>query len=427
MIISLKKTVRDLIIGKNTYIDSWTEYRQVILSGQYALLAMALCLVYLLIDIGWGIYQTIPAYAITLFMLAATIYLHRKGNHCVANYFLFPTLNVVVYLFASSESPNTGSALLFIPVALGSFAVFNYKQRVIAVNFACITYILFIAAYLSDFSILPKRLYNEEELLVNLIINFAIALPTSILAIYLLISVNHHNARELVNSNKMLTKSNEELDRFVYSTSHDLRAPLASVLGLIAISNRTDNMDEIKQYLGMMKKRVNSLDSFIKDITDYSRNNRLQITVSKINLYDLAREVWESLRYTAGAEGINFAISIPENFVVQSDSTRLQTVLSNLLSNAIRYHDHRKENQYIQLSCQQTSESFSLHIEDNGQGIELEYHSKIFDMFFRANETSQGSGLGLYIVKETIAKLSGTIQLQSVPSMGSTFIIKLPR
>lgn len=427
MIISLKKTVRDLIIGKNTYIESWTEYRQVILSGQYALLAMAFCLVYLLIDLSWGIYQTIPAYVVTLFMLSATIYLHRKGNHCVANYFLFPTLNMVVYLFASSESPNTGSALLFIPVALGAFAVFNYKQRIIAVNFACITYILFIATYLGDFSILPKRSYNEEELLANLIINFAIALPSSILAIYLLISVNHNNARELVNSNKMLSKSNEELDRFVYSTSHDLRAPLASVLGLISLSDRTENIDEIKRYLGMMQQRINSLDHFIKDITDYSRNNRTHINTSKIKLYSLAHEIWESLRYTVGAEVISFQINIPKDLEVESDPTRLSTILSNLISNAIRYHDHRKDNKFIKLSCQQTDQSFSLHIEDNGQGIEPEYHNKIFDMFFRANATSQGSGLGLYIVKETIAKLSGTIQLQSVPSMGSTFTINLPR
>ncbi len=423
----MKKTIRDLIIGENSYIESWTEYRQVILSGQYALIAIALGIVYLTIDLAWGIYQTIPVYLFAIGFLVITLYLHRKGDHCTANYFLFPSLNVVVYLFAASESPDTGASLLFIPVALGAFAVFNYNQRIIAINFAALTYALFMAAYVGDFSILPKRIYTEEELLVNFLINFAIALPTSILAIYLLISLNHRNARELVNSNKLLTKSNEELDRFVYSTSHDLRAPLASVLGLINISNNTENMEEIKRYLGMMKQRVNSLDGFIKDITDYSRNNRLQITSSRVNLHYLASEIWESLRYTSGAEDITFTSSIPQDFEVETDSARLQTVLSNLLSNAIRYHDQRKENKFIQLSCQQTGQSFSLHIEDNGQGIDPQYQKRIFEMFFRANESSQGSGLGLYIVKETINKLSGTIQLQSVPRVGSTFTLKFPR
>ncbi len=423
----MKKTIRDLIIGKNSYIESWTEYRQVILSGQIALIAIALCALYLSIDLSWGIYKTAPIYLFAIGFLVITLYLHRKGDHCTANYFLFPTLNLIVYLLAASESPDTGASLLFIPVALGAFAVFNYKQRIIAVNFAGVTYILFIAAYLGDFSILPKRIYSEDELLVNLLINFAVALPSSILAIYLLISLNHRNARDLVNTNKMLTKSNQELDRFVYSTSHDLRAPLASVLGLITLSDRTENMEEVKRYLGMMKQRMNSLDSFINDITDYSRNNRLHINSSKVNLHSLASEIWESLRYTTGAEDITFTINFSEDFEVETDPTRLQTVLSNLISNAIRYHDQRKENKFIQLSCHQMEQSFSLHIEDNGQGIDPQYQKRIFDMFFRANESSQGSGLGLYIVKETITQLSGTIQLQSVPRMGSTFTINLPR
>jgi signal transduction histidine kinase len=423
----MKKIIRNLIIGKNNYIDSWTEYRQVILSGQFALISILLCIVYLIIDLSLGMYETMPVYLFALGFLAISLYLHRKQDHCTANYFLFPTLNLIIYLLASSESSGTGSYFLFIPIALGAFAVFNYTQRYIAVNFAGLTYILFITAYFGDFSLLPQRIYSEEELLFNFVLNFAIALSVSILAIYLLISLNHHNARALVTSNKLLIKSNEELDRFVYSTSHDLRAPLASVLGLISLSNRTENIDELKQYLNMMKQRVNSLDHFIKDITDYSRNNRTHINVAKIKLHSLAHEIWESLRYTVEAEAISFQINIPKELEVESDPMRLRTILSNLISNAIRYHDNRKENKYIQLSCHLTGESFTLHVEDNGQGIEPQHQKKIFDMFFRANENSQGSGLGLYIVKETIAKLSGSIQLQSVPCEGSIFTIEFPK
>lgn len=422
----MKKAIRNFIIGEHTFIDSWNEYKQVILSGQFAIVGILLCSMYFIIDLIWGVYQTLPIYGFAIGLMAVTLHLHRKGDHCTANYFLFPTLNVIVYLFAASEGWNTGASVLFLPVALGAFAVFSYKQRIIAINFALLTFFLFFLAYSTDFSILPERLYTEEERYANFLINFSAAFPTSVLAIYLLISLNHHNARQLVNSNAMLTKSNEELDRFVYSTSHDLRAPLASVLGLISLSNKTENMPELKKYLGMMEKRVHSLDSFIKDITDYSRNNRLHIHRSRVNLYEMANEIWESLRYTLGAEDINFVINFSNDFEVETDATRLHTILSNLISNAIRYHDNRKENKFIQLSCHQTQESFSLHIEDNGQGIDPQYQKRIFDMFFRANENSQGSGLGLYIVKETIAKLSGSIQLQSVPREGSTFTIKFP-
>lgn len=423
----MKKTIRDFIIGNRTFIESWCEYKQVMLSGQFALLGIIICSLYLIIDFSWGVYQTIPVYLFAIGLLSVTLYLHRKGDHCTANYFLFPTLNGIVYLFASSEGHNTGASLFFIPIAIGASVVFGYRQRKVAFSFALLTFTLFILAYTVNFSILPKRLYTDDELFINFIVNFTAAFPISIFGIYLMISINHHNTQELIATNKMLTKSNSELDRFVYSTSHDLRAPLASVIGLINLSEKSNDLDVLKSYLGMMNKRVNSLDGFIKDITDYSRNNRLQISYSKVNLFELANEVWESLRYTLGAENITFTINVDSDFEVDTDAKRLQTILSNLISNAIRYHDHRKENKYIQLSCQQTAESFSLHVEDNGQGIDPQYQKRIFDMFFRANESSQGSGLGLYIVKETIAKLSGTIQLQSVPRVGSTFTVKFPR
>ena len=423
----MKRAIRNFIIGEHTFIDSWNEYKQVMLSGQFALVGILVCSIYFVIDFSWGIYSTLPVYLFAIGLMSVTIHLHRKGDHCTANYFLFPTLNAIVYIFAASEGFNTGAAVLFVPVALGAFAVFSYRQRIIAINFALLTFFLFFLAYGTDFSVLPERLYSEDERYANSLINFTAAFPTSILVIYLLISLNHHNARQLVKSNALLTKSNEELDRFVYSTSHDLRAPLASVLGLIKLSERTENLDEIKRYVGMMEQRVHSLDGFIKDITDYSRNNRTHIEARQVKLHSLANEIWESLRYTVGAEVISFQNHVPKDLEVDSDPTRLRTILSNLISNAIRYHDNRKENKYISLSCQLTDESFSLHVEDNGQGIDPDHQKKVFDMFFRANENSQGSGLGLYIVKETIAKLSGTIQLESEPRIGSTFTIKFPK
>jgi signal transduction histidine kinase len=224
----------------------------------------------------------------------------------------------------------------------------------------------------------------------------------------------------------MLQKVNEELDRFVYSTSHDLRAPLASVAGLINLSINNTNTDEVRRYLGMMQARVKNLDSFIKDIADYSRNNRLQLSRDTINIYEMANEVWDSLRYSPEATGITFINEVPQSLTIENDSRRLRVVLTNLIANAIRYHDQRKEKRYIRFYHQITPTSFSFHIEDNGQGILPEIQKRVFDMFYRGNESSQGSGLGLYIVKETVGKLSGSVQLQSVHRQGSTFTVNLP-
>lgn len=422
----LKTGIRNLIIGEHKYIESYGEYKQAMLSGHVALIGISLCTIYLLFDIAFGIYSSIPVFTITIFLLVLSIFIHRQGDHCLANYFLLPTINITVYLMASSESPNTGAFIFFIVNSIAAFAVFNYKQRLTSILFAVFTYILFAFAYFVDFSILPERNYNEDELTFFVILNFTAALPAAVMVVYLLISLGHYNALQLEENNSLLTKTNSELDRFVYSTSHDLRAPLTSVMGLINITERSRNPEEIARYLGMMKDRVNSLDIFIKDITDYSRNNRLEIKKEKVNLNILALEVWENLKFAPEAENITFQVDIPDDLCIETDKNRLQVVIGNLVSNAVRYHDSRKREQYIRLHYQISGRVFCIKVEDNGQGIAREYHTKIFEMFYRANETSKGSGLGLYIVKEALMKLSGSIQLDSTPGIGTVITVKLP-
>jgi signal transduction histidine kinase len=422
----MKRAIRNLIIGKNTYIESWSEYRQVMLSGQFTLLAMLVITLYLMIDLYLRDYILAPFYIGALGLLCIVIYLHRIDDHCVANYFLFPTLNLLVFLLASSESNATGAFVNFIPVAIGSFAVFNYRQRNIALAFGMFSFLLFALSFCTDISVIPYRNYSGQITQMSAAINFSIAFPATLVAVYLMISINHKYGKELRQSNQMLQKVNEELDRFVYSTSHDLRAPLASVAGLINLSINNTNTDEVRRYLGMMQARVKNLDSFIKDIADYSRNNRLQLSRDTINIYEMANEVWDSLRYSPEATGITFINEVPQSLTIENDSRRLRVVLTNLIANAIRYHDQRKEKRYIRFYHQITPTSFSFHIEDNGQGILPEIQKRVFDMFYRGNESSQGSGLGLYIVKETVGKLSGSVQLQSVHRQGSTFTVNLP-
>ncbi|RAW02774.1 sensor histidine kinase [Pseudochryseolinea flava] len=422
-----RKWVRNLIIGPDTYIESYGEFKQVILSGQFALIGIVLCLMYATVGACLGSYVGLPIFITTIFFLGLSIFIHRQGDHCLANYFLLPTINIAVYLFAASESAGSGAFLFFIVNTLAAFCVFNYKQRLLSILFAVFTYFLFALAYFVDFSILPYRHYSDEIMLFKLVLNFSVALPCVTMGVYLLISLNHYNALQLVQSNAELVKTNTELDRFVYSTSHDLRAPLSSVLGLIDIAHRSNSEREVKQYLGMMKDRIHSLDKFIKDITDYSRNNRLEIIRERINLHELASEVWDSLRFSPEAEHIKCEIDIQEDLYIETDKNRLRVILANLISNAIRYHDVRKNNKFIRLHYQLNGRVFFLKVEDNGQGIAPEYHNRIFDMFYRGNEQSKGSGLGLYIVKEALVKLSGSIRLESAPGVGSTFIVKLPQ
>jgi signal transduction histidine kinase len=423
---SIKKYFRNLIIGRSRYVSSYGEFKQAMLSGNMALMGIAVCIIYIIAHLYRGATEAVPVLAITIVPMVLSIYLHRIGRHRMANFFLLPSINIAVFLFASSESIKAGTFVFYISNAVAAFAIFSHRERHLAIVFSFLTYLLFVAACVFEFELIPRRNYGEEMILFNVIVNFSVALPATVMSVNLLINLNHYNGLQLLERNDQLKKTNTELDRFVYSTSHDLRAPLTSLMGLINITSNTNDPSEFRKYLMMMKDRVHSLDKFIKDITDYSRNNRLEITHEKVKLVALAEEVWESLKFTPEAGRISFHIDIPEGIEVDSDKNRLKVIVSNLISNAIRYHDERKEQQYIRLHADVHEKAFYLKIEDNGQGIASEYHTKIFEMFYRANEQSKGSGLGLYIVKEALMKLSGTIHLESAPGIGSTFTIKLP-
>jgi signal transduction histidine kinase len=111
---------------------------------------------------------------------------------------------------------------------------------------------------------------------------------------------------------------------------------------------------------------------------------------------------------------------------LRSDATRVRIVLANLLSNAFKYSKPAKENAFIKIGSIRTPTHIEIAIHDNGTGIDQQYLPKIFDMFFQANDNSEGSGLGLYIVKETLEKIQGEIRVQSEVGKGTEFVITLP-
>lgn len=232
--------------------------------------------------------------------------------------------------------------------------------------------------------------------------------------------------KELALKNIQLAKTNEELDRFVYSASHDMRAPLSSLLGLIHLSEKTNQPEEIGTLLQMMKDRIKTMEGFIKEVTDYSRNTRLDLAPTEVNLYNLVQGVAQHLAYSIVNKRVQIDVHIEKELTIQTDASRLKVVINNLLSNAYKYHQFDKPNPYIKVSAKVNSETVMIMIADNGQGIAPEHHVRIFEMFYRASESSEGSGLGLYIVKETLDKLRGDISVQSILGEGTEFTVTLP-
>lgn len=231
---------------------------------------------------------------------------------------------------------------------------------------------------------------------------------------------------EILEKNQELQKINKELDRFVYSASHDLRAPLTSIMGLLYLVKTTDNIAEKDEYINHIDKSVNKLDSFIKDIINYSRNSRLELEEKQICFKTTINEALDVLKFMDNDNEIQFDLNIVSANNFYSDERRINIILSNIISNAIRYSSNRTEKSFIKIDVQFTPKAAIINISDNGIGIAKEHQEHIFEMFYRANKEKVGSGLGLFIVAETVKMLNGSIELESELGFGTNFKIAIP-
>ena len=224
--------------------------------------------------------------------------------------------------------------------------------------------------------------------------------------------------------NRELIKTNSELDRFVYSVSHDLRSPLTSILGLVNFIETESQETDTLKHAKLIRSSINRLDEFIKNILNYSRNNRTGLGVQQIPLNEMVLDVLDSLQCMKNAKGIRYDVQINEQQPFYTDRLRLSTILKNLISNAIKYHKKEETDRFVKIIGYSDLENLHLSIIDNGIGIAPAYHQKIFDMFFRLSG-KDGSGIGLYIVKDAVEMLQGTIEVQSEKEAGTTFNITL--
>jgi PAS domain S-box-containing protein len=231
----------------------------------------------------------------------------------------------------------------------------------------------------------------------------------------------------LEHQNQELVKINHELDKFVYSVSHDLRAPLLSMLGVVNITAESSSCELTKRHMHMLDSSIHRLDNFIKDILDYARNSRGELKIHAIDFKTLMDEINEDLGFLAQENNITcIEHEIKSEGIFYSDKNRLRIALGNLLSNAIRYHNPSEASPFVKVMVQVDENKAIIQVMDNGIGISEENQEKIFDMFYRVADNSVGSGLGLYITKEAINKINGNIQVQSLPGMGTNMTICIP-
>jgi len=233
------------------------------------------------------------------------------------------------------------------------------------------------------------------------------------------------SSQEVQSANRQLRAVNEELEAFSYSVSHDLRAPLSSVLGLVNLARLPGNTDNPMDYIDIIGEKVAALDHFIGDVLSHSKNLKMEVNIGKVDLGKIIDQTFTDLSYLEGAKNMKRCVKI-EGIDFYSDQWRISEIFRNLVSNAIKYRQLFHNNPEVTIKIHIDHLRADISFADNGIGIEERNLNRIFDMFYRATEQSDGSGIGLYIVKNAVEKLGGQISVASKIEQGTRFSIILP-
>ncbi|MCI4666931.1 MAG: PAS domain-containing sensor histidine kinase [Bacteroidia bacterium] len=243
------------------------------------------------------------------------------------------------------------------------------------------------------------------------------------------VDVSHlkKHERSLRQKNEELEKINKALDTFVYHTSHNLRAPLANIQGILEILSNNPTEAEKDRFLNYATENVENMDRTIQTIIDYSYNSRIELSREHVKVSKLVNSVVNSLSFMDHRQKVNIINAIPGELTVFTDVDRLRMVFLNLLSNSLKYFDRSKPLPYVKITYKSNEDIARFIIEDNGIGIAEAHQNSIFQMFVRATDQGKGSGLGLYIVKEVMTNLGGNIRFESTDGKGTCFYIEIPR
>jgi PAS domain S-box-containing protein len=223
-----------------------------------------------------------------------------------------------------------------------------------------------------------------------------------------------------------LQTSNKELETFIYKASHDIRGPLASIMGLVNVS-KLELKDELSQkYLGMIGQAASKLDYTLSELVKAMRIKDVSQLKDEIDFHPLIKDVLSRFSYYLGFSRMKLDLRIEVKQKYLSSKAVLETILQNLVENSIKYQNMRNESPVLRISACDSEAGVQLVIADNGIGISKNVQAQVYDMYFRGTDSSKGSGLGLYLVKKGVEKLKGSISLKSDEGYGTEFTILLP-
>ncbi|MBW7913928.1 MAG: hybrid sensor histidine kinase/response regulator [Taibaiella sp.] len=226
--------------------------------------------------------------------------------------------------------------------------------------------------------------------------------------------------------NEELQKAYEELDKFAYSATHDMRGPILSVLGIIDLTKNAEEMGEIKEMVGMMENAMLKLDNYIQNLHDHYSIRRGELNITEIDFDNVMKDMSDLYDITSRVKNVRFEKSVQQNGKFRGDDISIKIIANNLLSNAFKYQRKDADDKFVSFSIISENNQAVIIVEDNGIGIPEKNLNDVFTMFFRGANDEIGSGFGLYNVKDALNKINGKIEVSSSEDIGSKFIVTIP-
>lgn len=409
------------------------EAKRALLTAQLCVISIITLTVSIFIDLVNFYFFPIPFDLGAIVLSVVALWLNRNGKFMAAKMLLILTINLLVLFLISRMPLGMGFYLYSTCITIGILIAIGYEHMKLAAFLAFLSTVAFLLV-MSISPTDPEASGSDTDFVYkNLMITFFVSGTANATMLFYLLRDNYlyeqtliRIDRDLLNKNKQLEAANVKLDRFFYSTSHDLRAPLNSMQGLVQLMEMSNDVKELHSYANLLKGRVHNMDNFIRKFSEYARSSRQEISRETVNLKQFVVENLENLNYYGHGDRVKRIIDIPESVTIDTDSIRLQTVLGNLFSNAIKYQDYSRSDNFLRVGYQQLDNRHQIFVEDNGIGMSPDDLDRIFGMFFRVNRDIEGTGLGLFIVKEALERIGGTIEVSSSPGSGTKFTVSLP-
>lgn len=232
--------------------------------------------------------------------------------------------------------------------------------------------------------------------------------------------------KELLNQNQALSELNREFDLVIQGLSHDLKSPIHTTRGFLEMYSLDPEAMSVDDLISQVNKSLNKLDMITNDLLGIVLNNRSELEFNEIDFTMLIDDAIAEQEDVFIFREIRWEKNINQKTDFFSDIKRLKLIIRNLFSNAIKYQDSRKNDKWIKITVRSDDSKAIIDVKDNGIGMRKEQLEKIFDIFYRGDYSREGIGLGLNIIKQTLDKLNGKIEVKSEYKSGSEFSITIP-